>query len=197
MTNEEYQNAGGTGPRNYRITGMTNAFVYHNAGTIRDIRLDIAFNETRNSDTVMGTVAVYNSGTIQGVTAEGHIILRVTGSRMAIVGGFVGHDLGGRIISSSAQEPSYELSSINGVVLSITASQINAGGFVGRITGPTLLSYLISNGDIICNGGSVTAGTIAGAVLNSGMIFDNEIEFTAVVIINGEENTHEYGFDIR
>lgn len=198
MTNEEYNNAGGTGPRNYRITGMTNALVYHNAGTIRDIRLDIAFNETRNTDTVIGTVAIYNSGTIQGVTAEGHIILRVTGSRMAIVGGFVGHDLGGTITQSGthAQDPSYELSSINGVILSVSGSQINAGGFVGRITGPTLLSYLISNGDIICNGGSVTAGTIAGAVLSTGMVFENEIDSNAVVLVNGVDNTKQYGFYI-
>ncbi len=175
---------------------MTDAFVYYNAGTIRDIRFNIQYNKVHYEETVFGTVCVYNAGTIQGVVADGYIILKVVGGSAAIVGGFVGQDLGGTF-TNSVQEPNYEVSSINNIQMAVVATQINAGGFVGRITGHTFLSYLISNGDIICTGGSVLAGTVAGAVLNTGVTFENEIEASARVYVNNEDRTRKYGFNIN
>lgn len=196
MTPQEYIENGNTGPRNFTISGLTDAFVYYNAGTIRDIRFNIQYNKVHYEETVFGTVCVYNAGTIQGVVADGYIILKVVGGSAAIVGGFVGQDLGGTF-TNSVQEPNYEVSSINNIQMSVVATQINAGGFVGRITGHTFLSYLISNGDIICTGGSVLAGTVAGAVLNTGVTFENEIEASARVYVNNEDRTRKYGFNIN
>ncbi|MFW5780306.1 MAG: hypothetical protein ACOCWI_02515, partial [Bacillota bacterium] len=205
MTHSDYQDhiaEGGTG-RSYRLTGLTDALIYHNAGAIRDLRIEIFYNEVKNTDTTFGAVAIYNSGTIQGVNAEGYISLRVTGNRTAIVGGLVGQDLGGEYLEAEdgdyeLENPSRELSSINNIALVITASTINAGGFIGRVTGPTFLSYIISDADIVCTGGAVSAGTVAGTVFSGGMIYEHQIEDTASkVYVNGVENTKEYGFNIN
>ncbi|MGB4033594.1 MAG: hypothetical protein WBM21_02000 [Christensenellales bacterium] len=206
MTHQEYQEHlenGGTG-RAFRLSGLTDALIYHlgEIGTIRDLRLQINYNKVSNTDLVFGAVAIYNSGTIQSVNSEGYISVRVLGNKTAIVGGFVGIDLGGYYIQGEQGEeyqvPSRELSSINNTVLSIAASTINVGGFVGRVVGPTELSYIISDADIICTGGSISAGTIAGTVLSGGVTYDHQIEDTAArVYINGIENTKQYGFNIN
>lgn len=198
MTNAEYIQNGNTGPRSFLLYGLNDSLIYFNAGRIEDLRIHIEYDRVHYTDTTFGAIAVYNSGRIQSVVAEGIINIRVNGGAQAIVGGFVGCDLGGELLSEyGVQQPSYELSSINAIFITVIASQINAGGFVGRISGPTILSYLISEGDLLCIGGSVLAGTIAGAVLDSGMTFENEIESAARVIVNYVDVTQEYGFNIN
>ena len=193
MSNAEYIASGGVGPRNHKITGMTDSLVYYNAGTIEDLKLDIRYQKSFNEDVIFGGVAVYNTGSIKGLTVEGNIIIEVNGSNRAEVGGFVGNDLGGEIIG----DLSYELSSISSLGIFVTSNQIYAGGFIGKVIGETVLSYVISDGMIYCSGGTILAGTIGGVVIDDGATYNNHIETSAQVFINGEEDTKEFGFNIN
>ena len=58
MTHQEYQEHlenGGTG-RTFRLSGLTDALIYHlgEIGTIRDLRLQINYNKVSNTDLVFG-----------------------------------------------------------------------------------------------------------------------------------------------
>lgn len=170
--------------RTYSITGLTNAFVYHNAGLISNLRLSVNYTNTSiNGEFAFGAVAMYNSGDIQNVVAEGQITIKSVGTSTVSIGGLVGVSLGGTIGNSG--DYAAIVSSMTGINITVNASVVDVGGVVGSVKGATEFNYIVSNGAITAYGITVRAGTLGGAVYYGAPTVSNNIKADASIHING------------
>ena len=204
----------------YSILGLSDSLFAINAGTIRDITLnmnyrvyasekDIPASEKitvagsseyytsakvaeANQESVFGAIAVINreGGRIIRASVTGNVSVRTNGRSRVILGGLVGIDVGGEIIASQ----------VSATILA-RASSTKIGGVVGEIkANDKALSQIATNhvySTIDVGGGNVIAGVFVGSV-SIGSTYQPAYEgATATLTINGEQSTHNEGYRVK